>query len=201
LHKIGSALSTITHCLLTMGKTILLGTTLAVVFAVFMIAPALAGGHLMITEAEVDGDEAEIEVAADIPTDGSAGDFGYGFFTTDGKVVAITTHGGIGDDSKKQKSDTDPRFHSHLVELTADDNVADECDVDADKGMFAIVSASFKDIADFEVEDNEVEIEDIKKKAGKLNGDVVSFTLFAEEDGEICLQVIDDATAEDDDDD
>ena len=196
MHKIGSALSTITHCLLTMGKTILLGTTLAVVFAVFMIAPALAGGHLMITEAEVDDDEVEIEVAADIPTDGLGGDFGYGAFTTDGKVVVVATHGGLSEaDSDSQEDASDPAFHSHLVELTADDDVADECDVDADEGMFEIVSASPGEVADFEVDDNEVEIEDFD---GEFSGTVVSFTLFNEGDA-VCVQVIDDATAEDDD--
>jgi len=197
LHKIGSALSIRAHDILTMGKTILLGTTLAVVFAVFMIVPAFAGGHLNIVQAEYEDDEAEIKTMADIPTDGTGGDFGYGFFTTDGKVVAITTHGGIGDDSKKQKSDTDPRFHSHLVELTDE---PDECE--DGEGFFAITSASFKDIADFEVEDNEVEIEDIKKKAGKLNGDVVSFKLSTageDEDLEVCVEVTDSIEAAEDD--
>ena len=88
--------------LLGMGKTILLGTTLALVFAIFMIAPALAGGHVVIVEAEVDDDEVEIKTVADIPTDGSLGDFGFGAFTTDGTVVAVTTHGGVGQDSETQ---------------------------------------------------------------------------------------------------
>ena len=63
--------------------------------------------------------------------------------------------------------------------------------------MFEIVSASPGEVADFEVDDNEVEIEDFD---GEFSGTVVSFTLFNEGDA-VCVQVIDDATSDDDDDD
>ena len=177
----------------TMGKTILLGTTLAVLFAVFMIVPAFAGGHLAIVEAEVDDDEVKIKVVADIPTDGSLGAFGYGAFTTDGKVVAVTTHRGIGPDSETQEDAADPIFHSHLVVLT---DSGDECPDNTDK-QFEIVSASFEEIADFEVEDNEVEIDDIDQE---LSGRVVSFKLSVME-GEVCLELKSDIEAAGDDDD
>ena len=172
-----------------MGKTILLGTTLAVLFAVFMIVPALAVGHLAIVEAVMDDDdEVEIKVTADIPTDGTGGAFGYGAFITDTTLVAVTTHGGVGPDSEEQEDAADPVFHSHFLVLT--DNPI-ECN------DFAIVSASFEDDADFEVEDNTVEIEDIEG----FNGDVASFTLSVEPTGEICVDVMDTdvAVAEDDD--
>ena len=173
-----------------MNSKTILGISLAAVFAVFMIVPAFAGGHLAITEAEVDDDEVEIEVAADIPTDGSAGAFGYGAFTTDGKVVAVTTHGGVGPDSESQEDASDAVFHSHLVTPTTD--------TDCDSGL-AVDSASFEEIADFEVDDNEVEIEDFDEE---LNGVVVSFGLTVE-DGEICINPVSivDTTDDDDDDD
>ena len=174
----------------TMGKTILLGTTLAVLFTVFMIAPALAGGHIPIVEAEVDDDEVKIKTALDIPTDGTGGDFGFGAFTTDGKVVAITTHGGIGDDSETQQADDDPAFHSHLVVL------ATGGDTGCASGI-GIKSASPGEVADFEVDDNEVEIENIDEE---LNGVVVSFTLTVEEE-EICINLVPPVDDDDDDDD
>jgi len=173
--------------LMTTTKTIL-GISLAAVFAISMVVPALASGHLTITEAEVDDDEVEIETAADIPTDGSSGAFGYGAFTTDGKVVAVTTHGGVGPDSESQADANDPVFHSHLVELTT----ATGCN----SGL-AVDSVSFKEIADFEVEDNEVEIEDIDQE---LNGVVVSFSLTLE-GGDICVNPVSIVNAAEDEDD
>ena len=65
----------------------------------------------------------------------------------------MATHGGVGPDSETQEDAADPVFHSHLVVLTE----PDECP-DGD-GFFAIFSASFEEVADFEIEDNEVEIE------------------------------------------
>jgi len=167
-----------------------LSIVIATFFAVFMIVPAFAGGHLAITEAEVDDDEVEIETNADIPTDGSAGAFGFGAFTTDGKVVAVTTHGGVGPDSESQEDASDAVFHSHLVTLTD----VTECDSE-----LAVASVSFEEIADFEVDDNEVEIEDFDEE---LNGVVVSFVLTVE-DGEICVNPVSivDTTDDDDDDD
>ena len=179
-----------------MGKTILLGTTLAVLFTVFMIAPALAGGHIPITEAEVDDDEVEIEVALDIPTDGTGmpGDFGFGAFTTtDLEVVVVATHGGLpGADSDSQDDASDPVFHSHLVTLIADGS---ECPFG--DGLFEIASITPEEVADFEVDDNEVEIENIDEE---LNGVVVSFILTAA-DGEVCVEVVSLIDTGDDDDD
>jgi len=65
------------------------------------------------------------------------------------------------------------------------------------EGFFAITSASFNEIADFEVEDNEVEIDDIDQE---LSGRVVSFKLSVMA-GEVCLEVVSDIEAADDDDD
>jgi len=197
LHKIGSALSSTTHDILTMGKTILLGTTLAVVFAVFMIVPALAGGHVFIDEAEVDDNEVEIEATADIPTDGTGGDFGYGAFTTDGDVVVVTSHAGIGDDSVTQEADDDPAFHTHLVELT---DTPDECPSGDDLFAIADIPSMEAEIADFEIDEDEVEIFNIDEE---LSGVVVSFVLSLDpvDFEEVCVEVKSLIDAGDDDDD
>ncbi len=56
-----------------------------------------------------------------IPTDGSAGAFGYGTLTSDGDSIFVTTtHAGVVD-SEKQKFIADPVFHNHLVRLGAVD--------------------------------------------------------------------------------
>ena len=150
-----------------MTKTILLGTTLAAVFAVFMIVPAFAGEHLTITEAEVDDDEVEIEVAADIPTDGSAGAFGYGVVGSTGILVA-TTHGGVGPDHPDQEDQADPVFHTHVVTLGKNTDCPD------DTAVASITNPSL----DIEIDDNELEIEDVSTSgAGTLTGTFVSFNL------------------------
>ena len=152
--------------LMTQTKTIL-GISLAALFAVFMIAPAFAVGHLTITEAEVDDDEVEIEVAADIPTDGSGGAFGYGVIGSTGILVAAT-HGGVGPDHPDQEDQSDPVMHTHEITLGPNlgcpDNLA----------IASIINPSF----DIEVDDNELEIEDISTSAaGTLTGPFASFNL------------------------
>jgi hypothetical protein len=52
-----------------------------------------------------------------IPTDGSAGAFGYGTIANDGDSIFVaTTHAGVVD-SEKQKFIADPVFHNHFVRL------------------------------------------------------------------------------------
>jgi hypothetical protein len=54
-----------------------------------------------------------------VPTDGSAGAFGYGTITNDGDAIFVTTtHAGVVD-SEKQNFIADPVFHNHLVRLGA----------------------------------------------------------------------------------
>jgi len=171
--------------------TLILGASLAMVFTLSMImVPAFSGGHLAITETEVEVDdgelEAEIEVTADIPTDGSLGLFGYGIITdlaTFNNVLAITTHAGAFDHSS-QSSASDPIFHAHILDL-------------APAGTFGACSAlTFDAVVDFasslaapvnnidaqyevEVDDEEIEIEDvpISDLADSSVDAIVAFTI------------------------
>lgn len=82
----------------------ILGISFAAVFAVAMIfAPnvSASGSHLDITKSEYDvkagSGKLEIKTSGDIPTDGSAGAFGYGVITGfdsvgPANVLALTTH-------------------------------------------------------------------------------------------------------------
>jgi hypothetical protein len=70
----------------------------------------------------VDEEEEEIlallRTGGIIPTDGSAGAFGYGILTDAGldAVIVTTTHAGI-KDSEVQEDASDPVFHNHYVKL------------------------------------------------------------------------------------
>lgn len=102
---------------------LLVGAALA---ASMLLAPVLASavnGFLTIQHAKVfvnpDTDRLrEILVTEGlIPTDSSAGAFGYGTITNDGDAIFVTTtHAGVVD-SEKQKFIADPVFHNHLVRL------------------------------------------------------------------------------------
>ncbi len=189
-----------------MTKTVLLGITFAVVFTIAMIASpmlAFAAGHLTITEAEAEEDdgfwEVEIETAADIPTDGSAGAFGYGVVGTSGILVA-TTHGGVGPDHPDQAGQGDPVMHTHVVTLGPNAGCPDNL------AVASITSPSFE----IEIDDDELEIEDVPTSAaGTLTGPFASFTLSvlgpADNPDAVCVNnaqfFAGEIEAEDDDDD
>jgi len=143
-----------------MTRTILLGITFAAIFVASMImVPAFAGGHLIFDEVEVEKKSLEIEVSADIPQDGSAGNFGYAAFGTKA-ILAITSHGPIGLDSEAQTSPNDPVLHTHALTATTDTTCESE---------LAVASASFEEVGDLEVDDDEIEVEDISRsEIGKL---------------------------------
>ena len=107
---------------MTRTKTIL-GISFAAVFVFSMVLiPAYAGGHLALDKTNIkvknlEISKVDIKVAVKIPTDGSAGAFGYGIFT-DGtnNVLALTTHAGI-DDHPSQGGGAGPIFHAHVLDL------------------------------------------------------------------------------------
>jgi hypothetical protein len=114
-----------------MSSKALFGLLVGGAFAASMLlAPVLASavnGFLTIQNAKVfvnpDTDRIrEILVTEGlVPTDGSAGAFGYGTITNDGDAIFVTTtHAGVVD-SEKQKFIADPVFHNHLVRLGAVD--------------------------------------------------------------------------------
>jgi len=157
-----------------MTKTILLGITFAALFTIAMLASplsAFATGHLIITEAEAEEDdgfwEVEIETAADIPTDGGAGAFGYGVVGSAGILVA-TTHSGVGPDHPDQDNIDDPVMHTHVVTL------GENLDCPDDLAVTSITSPSFP----IEIDDDELEIDDVPTSAaGTLTGPFASFNL------------------------
>jgi hypothetical protein len=60
---------------------------------------------------------ATLPTGGKIPTDGSAGAFGYGILTKDGNAILVSTsHAGVLD-SEDQRFIMDPVFHNHLVTL------------------------------------------------------------------------------------
>ena len=165
------------------------GIALAAAFVFSMVmVPAFAGGHLVFDEVEIskNGKSLEIEVSADIPQAGEAGAFGFGAFGTKA-ILAITSHGGVGPDSETQTNAADPVLHTHTVTTTTDTPCA--------SGL-AVASASFEEVGDLEVDDDEIKVENIaKNKIGKLKGTVVSFTLTVE-NSDICINVVNVAMAD-----
>src|SRR5438309_4577535 len=144
--------------------------------AVLMMAtPAFAASFLDITKAKVENEKnisLEIKTGATIPKDGSSGAFGYGAIGDSGKVLAVTTHGGVLDSKAQHGVASNPVFHTHIVELKTTTPCA--------SGL-AVKSASFETVGKFEVSGNSVEVSHVDVSAvGKLTGTVVSFTLSLE---------------------
>ena len=96
--------------------------------AAMLIAPLLAAatnGFLTVqhakifTNADTDRLRGILVTEGLVPTDGSAGAFGYGILTGDGDAIFVTTtHAGVVD-SEKQNFILDPVFHNHFVRLGA----------------------------------------------------------------------------------
>ena len=177
----------------SMTKTVLYGTILAAVFVFSVMIPAFAGAHLVIdtAEAETDKGVSEVEVTTVGNFEEGPGAFGLGAIGKTGKVIAVTTHGGVGPDSEAQEGGTGAVFHTHIVKGKF---VAACIDADLNPTGFAIASASFKEVGDLELDGNEIEIENIRGGGlGKLTGDVFTFALrligSAPSPDEICIDV------------
>ena len=159
--------------------------------AVLMMAtPAFAASFLDITKAKVENEKnisLEIKTGATIPKDGSSGAFGYGAIGDSGKVLAVTTHGGVLDSKAQHGVASNPVFHTHIVELKTTTPCA--------SGL-AVKSASFETVGKFEVSGNSVEVSHVDVSAvGKLTGTVVSFTLSLE-GGDVCINNLKATSAE-----
>lgn len=101
-----------------MTKTVLLGTSIVVVFAVLVTSYAYAsdGSFLDITSVSVSGNQATITTAAAVNSGQPAG-YGYSIVAGNG-LVSVTSHAGA-DDSATQKNANDPSFHVHLLQVGA----------------------------------------------------------------------------------
>ena len=58
-----------------------------------------------------------LETRDEIPTDGSAGAFGYGVVLSDDKAIVTTTHAGVLDSELQFNNIRDPVWHNHFVQL------------------------------------------------------------------------------------
>ncbi|TLX83102.1 MAG: hypothetical protein E6L00_02025 [Thaumarchaeota archaeon] len=158
-------------------------TLATIAIGVLMMAtPAFAASFLDITKAEIENGKknvsVEIKTSAKIPKDGSGDLFGYGAFGDSGKVLAVTTHGGVLDSEAQHGVASDPVFHTHIVEL--------KTSIPCASGL-AVASASFETVGKLELSGKSVEVSHVPISAvGKLTGTIVSFTLSAE-GGDICV--------------
>jgi len=117
-----------------MNKRAIWGIILAVTFAVTMtLVPAFAAGHVILSSTSATIEDfatldVSITVSAAIPTDGSAGLFGYGVFTDgNNNVLALTSHKCFSDHPDQSdvdcvgdptpETDTGPEFHAHILDL------------------------------------------------------------------------------------
>ena len=127
-----------------MTKTVLLGATLAAVFAVMMFASPMANAITGLVDTEVKDNKNTYQkitfsLADDVITDGTNTFGGYAVFTDGGDVIAVTSHKGAYDSAGQQYDNPaitfalcspeqldaglcGPEWHSHLVK-PAGDNV------------------------------------------------------------------------------
>ncbi len=168
-----------------MNSRAIWGTALAAVFVLSLIMiPAFAGAHLVIDTAEaktVKG-KSKVEVTTVGNFEGGPGAFGLGAIGKSGKVIAVTTHGGVGPDSEAQAGGTGPVFHTHALQLKT--VAAVTC-----ASTTAVASASFKEVGDLEVTGVTVEVKNITG-VSKLTGTVVSFLLSVDAGGDIYVNII-----------
>jgi len=153
-----------------MTKTVLLGTTIAALFAVMMFASPMADAlsGIIAAEAETGDDKlkAEITTDRDITSDGSEGAFGYGVVTIDGGVglggtgdslMVATTHAGVLD-SAEQSNQWDPVWHNHYVQLKAAD--PNHC-ANTILGPLEVDTISFESPGKVKVDDETLELDDM----------------------------------------
>jgi len=177
-----------------MNSRAIWGAALVAVFALSMImVPVFAAGHVVLVDAEaktIKG-KSKVEVTTSLSFEGGPGAFGLGAIGKSGKVIAVTTHGGVGPDSEAQAGGTGAVFHTHVVTGKL---VAACVDATLNPTGFAIASASFNEVGDLELDGTDIEIKNIPVgSVGKLTGDVFTFVLRligdAPSPDEICIDV------------
>jgi hypothetical protein len=164
------------------SKKIFAASATVAIAVLMMATPAFAASFLDITKAVVENEKTnvslDIKTGATIPKDGSSGPFGYGAFGDSGKVLAVTTHGGVLDSEAQHGVASNPVFHTHVVVL----KTTTPC-----VSGLAVASASFETVGKLQVSRNSVEVSHVPVSAvGKLTGTVVSFTLTLE-GGDVCV--------------
>lgn len=155
--------------------SIVLSTLLAIGLSLVIASPlAMMSAY---TESFLDIKKADIGIKDDIiktiffktrgeiPTDGSAGAFGYGVVLSDGKAIVTTTHAGVLD-SEAQQSILDPIFHNHFVQLAENT----ECISDT-----AVGDLSFESPGEVKVQNNIALLKKLPASAeGQFTGDTIT---------------------------
>ena len=159
------------------SKTILSLAT-ATIFSVSMLGIAFASGHDVLSSYSVTGNGAKtvtFTASANVPTDGSGGNFGFGVFAEKGVVVAVSHPVAI--DSVAQPPVE--AFHSHLVQL---ETPTADC-----TSSIAVASLTKHEVGKVSVSGNQVTIKNVPPgQSGDLTGQAVSFTLSLE-NGRVCV--------------
>jgi len=147
----------------------------------------MAAAHLVLDKAEaktIKGkSKVEVTTVGNFELAGTL--YGLGAIGKSGKVIAVTTHGGVGPDSEAQAGGTGAVFHTHVVT----GKFVAACIAAGNADGFAIASASFKEVGDLELDGSDIEIKNIPVgSVGKLTGDVFTFALRGA-GAEICIDV------------
>jgi hypothetical protein len=171
---------------------LVLTVPLAAVLAVSMILTPVAyadfheGTYLDIVAAEVQQNNGliklELYTAEDADT-GVPAAYGYAAMTEDGQnILAVTTHFGIVDEDPESTEET-AFFHTHIVDVVGD------CETGAQ------VSADPDAVGDFKIDGTEIKVTDVPAgSVSTLTGDVISFTIHLEGEGEdlkVCVVPVD----------
>ena len=104
-----------------------------------------------------------IETRDDIPTDGSAGAFGYGLVLNNGKAIVTTTHAGVLD-SEDQQGILDPIWHNHFVELDS----ANQACLDEGLSGVAVVDITFESPGKVIIDENTASLKNLPRSAPSL---------------------------------
>jgi hypothetical protein len=154
--------------------------SLTAIFVVSMIGMAYADGHLTILSDSVEKQgtyTTSVTVSADIPTDGTGGNFGYAWFTDKGVLVATSHPVAIDSVGEKEVGD----FHTHLVQL--------EETVDCDSGL-AVASLTKHEVGRVSIDDDVLTINNIPPgQTGEIDDGALAFTLTIEND-RVCVNPV-----------
>ena len=163
-----------------MNTKTIFGMSIVTIFAVSMLGMAFAAGHDVLSSYAITGKGAKtvtFTASANVPTDGTGGNFGFGIFADKGVVVA-TSHP-VAIDSVAQPPVE--AFHSHLVQL---ESPTEDCESE-----IAVASLTKHEIGKVSVSGDTVTIKNVPPgQSGDLTGPAVGFTLSLE-NGRVCVNL------------
>ena len=160
-----------------MNSKTIFGLSIAAIFAISMVGMAFASGHDMLSSYSISGNGAKtvtFTATANVPTDGTGGNFGFGIVAEKGVVVAVSHPVAI--DSVAQPPLE--AFHSHLVQLEGTTDCSNQ---------LAVASLTKHEVGKVSVSGSQVKIKNVPPgQSGDLTGPAVSFTLSLE-NGRVCV--------------